>query len=127
MFRLISVRPDIEKGNNDTIFDQGARERYREERSLRNIRHASAYVTRVAEGKGPNYLLGRNAICFDTCVCSSHVDRRTMLRLHELDESFIYLLVVDAFTRACRRSHTKRAHDAHYVSTRIKNVPPFRD
>lgn len=101
--RLIPVRPDIEKGNNDTMFVQGEKEREgernREETYLRNVQRASAYVTRVAEGKGPNYLLGRNAICFDTYVCSSHVDRRTMLRPHELDESFIYLLVVDAFTR----------------------------
>lgn len=33
-----------------------------------NVLPAQAYVTRVAEGKGPNYLLDCSAICFDSCL-----------------------------------------------------------
>lgn len=42
----------IEKGNDAVfVYEKGTG-------SLRNVLRASAYVTRVAEGKGPNYLLG---------------------------------------------------------------------
>jgi len=92
--RSHQTRSCIEKGN-DVIFvyEKGTR-------SLRNVLHASAYVTCVAEGKGPNYLLGCSAICFDSCLLfpcwQTHY-----VQPHELDESFIYLSVVDAR----RRSH----------------------
>lgn len=84
-------------------------------RSLRNVLRASAYVTRVAEGKGPNYLLGCSAICFDSCLLFPCWQAHHA-RPHELDGSFICLPVVDAR----RLSHTMRVLKIVHLDLRLK-------